>query len=157
MMLLVLLLVSCKTEASMVQTTAPEATSEIRPQESTEYQNLDLREANVLAVRFQPQGDGEFRFEVTLIHDDSGEAPDFANWWQVEDIQGNLLGRRELTHSHGTEAFTRSQLISIPDSIDTVVVRGHDMRHGYGGQSMRVDMRTGETTPFDEDSDANPP
>jgi len=30
------------------------------------------------------------------------------------------------------------------------------MRHGYGGQSMRVDMRSGETIPFDEGSDPTP-
>ncbi len=150
-LLLTTLLSGCGKPAAITPTTA-----EIPAQQQTEYPTLDLGEANVLDVRFEALGEGEYRFHVTLIHDDSGEAPDFADWWQVEDTQGNLLGRRELLHSHDTEAFTRSGIIFVPDIIDFVIVRGHDMRHGYGGQSMRVDMRSGETIPFDEGSDPTP-
>jgi hypothetical protein len=117
---------------------------------------LDLREANVLAVDFEPLGEGRFRFNVTLLHDDDGETPDFADWWQVEDTQGNLLGRRILTHSHGTQAFTRSEIITIPANVTVVIVRGHDMQHGYGGQSMRIDMQSGLATPFKEGDQGKP-
>lgn len=113
---------------------------------------LDLREANIIAVSFEDMGEGVFRFDVTMLHDDAGEAPEFADWWQVEDLDGNKLGRRVLLHGHGTQAFMRSETITIPSSVTTVIVRGHDMRHGYGGQSIRVDMTSGSQTSFNEGS-----
>lgn len=103
---------------------------------------LDLREANVTAVRVSSAGGG-YRFDVTLIHDDDGE-PGYADWWQVETLGGGRLGRRTLLHAHGTQEFTRSETIRIPDDIDRVVVRGHDQTHGYGGQAMIVHLSTGE-------------
>jgi len=62
--------------------------------------DLDLREANVLAVTFEAPGEGRYRFDVNLLHDDDGEAPDFADWWQVKDEAGNTLGRRILGPAH---------------------------------------------------------
>jgi len=54
---------------------------------------LDLREANVVGVAFET---GEnYRFSVTLFHDDDGEEG-YANWWQVERLDGAQLGRRKL-------------------------------------------------------------
>lgn len=105
---------------------------------------LDMREANILDVQIEQTGAGTFRFDVTLVHDDLAEAPDFANWWVVEDLNGAELGKRVLLHSHGNQPFTRSETISIPAGVQVVIVRGHDMQHGYGGQAMRVDLLTGE-------------
>jgi hypothetical protein len=105
---------------------------------------LDLREANVVGVAVEAQGDGQYRFDVTLIHDDAGE-DGYANWWQVETTDGERLGRRELLHAHGTREFTRSETIGVPEGVTRVVVRGHDQTHGYGGQAMVVDLETGET------------
>ena len=105
--------------------------------------DLDLREANVTAVSFSRNGD-TYRFDVTLIHDDDGESG-YANWWQVEALDGEQLGRRTLLHPHGTREFTRSEMIRIPSGVEEVVVRGHDQTHGYGGQAMIVNLRTGET------------
>lgn len=104
---------------------------------------LDLREANVTAVSVSESG-GAYRFDVTLIHDDAGESG-YANWWQVETLSGEQLGRRTLLHPHGTREFTRSQTIEIPADIEEVVVRGHDQTHGYGGQAMIVNVRTGDS------------
>jgi hypothetical protein len=106
--------------------------------------DLDLREANVTAVEFESLGGDRYRFNVTLIHDDDGE-PGYANWWQVETMDGRRLGRRELLHGHGTREFTRSEIIDIPAGTTRVVVRGHDQAHEYGGQVMIVDLETGET------------
>jgi hypothetical protein len=105
---------------------------------------LDLREANVVGVAVDAQDDGRYRFDVTLIHDDAGE-DGYANWWQVETTDGERLGRRELRHAHGTQEFTRSETIGVPEGVTRVVVRGHDQTHGYGGQAMVVDLTTGET------------
>ena len=106
--------------------------------------DLDLREANVTAVEFEQLDGGRYRFSVTLIHDDDGE-PGYANWWQVETMDGRRLGRRELLHAHGTREFTRSEIIDIPEGTTRVVVRGHDQVHEYGGQVMIIDLESGET------------
>ena len=103
--------------------------------------NLDLREANVTAVEVEPKDDDD-RFAVTLVHDDDGE-DGYANWWQVETLDGDRLGRRDLAHAHGTRAFTRSETVDVPESADCVVVRGHDRTHGYGGQAALVEPADG--------------
>jgi len=98
--------------------------------------DLDLREANVTGVDAARAG-ADWRFSVTLFHDDDGE-PGYANWWQVESLDGHRLGRRDLLHPHGTRRFTRSAVIHIPEGTRYVVVRGHDQSHGYGGQAAVV-------------------
>ncbi|MFW5729711.1 MAG: hypothetical protein ACOCYG_08595 [Spirochaetota bacterium] len=105
--------------------------------------DLDLREANVTAVEVEPTGNGAYRFSVTLIHDDDGE-DGYANWWQVETLTGERLGRRDLLHAHSTAEFTRSETIQIPSGTSRVVVRGHDQTHGYGGQAAIVDPESGD-------------
>ncbi len=65
---------------------------------------LDLREANVVGVAVATD-DSSFRFEVTLHHDDDGE-DGYANWWQVERLDGTRLGRRELLHAHSRHQGT---------------------------------------------------
>ncbi|SEL60519.1 hypothetical protein [Haloferax larsenii] len=111
-------------------------------QADTDADNLDLREANVMGVEFERSG-GDYRFSVTLLHDDGGE-DGYANWWAVETPDGTELGRRTLLHAHSTREFTRSETISIPEETTCVVVRGHDQTHGYGGQAMLVNLETGE-------------
>jgi len=113
--------------------------------------DLDLREANVLGVRFEKIDATKVRFDVTLLHDDDGESPSFADSWQVEDLDGTVLGERILAHSHGTIPFTRSATILIPEGIELVIIRGHDMKHSFGGQAALVNMTTGEVDFFDED------
>ena len=100
---------------------------------------LDLSEANVLTVEYDAT---QAQFDVTLIHADDDEA-EYADWWQVETLDGTLLGRRELTHAHGNVAFTRSHFITVPAGIDYVVVRGHDQTHGYGGQAIVLELSSG--------------
>ena len=118
--------------------------------------DFDLQEANVLDVRFEKVDEYKYRFDVTLLHDDDGESPSFADSWQVADLDGIILGERFLAHSHGTTPFTRSATILIPDGIDLVIVRGHDMEHGFGGQAALVNMTTGEIHFFDEDNGTVP-
>ena len=117
-----------------------------RPEET--HSMLDLREANVLDVVSTLLPDGMVRFDVTMVHDDAGEAPSFADRWVVEDLEGNLLGERILLHAHGSEPFTRSATIPIPETISVVVVRGHDALHGFGGQAIRLDLRDGSQEPI---------
>ncbi len=113
--------------------------------------DLNLREANVVGVSGTPR-DGDYRFDVTLHHDDAGE-DGYANWWQVERLDGTRLGRRDLSHPHDEQPFTRSETIGVPEGVDCVVVRGHDQTHGYGGQAMVVTLDSGDTRAVAQGSD----
>jgi len=106
---------------------------------------LDLREANVVDVSFEGS-DGSYTFNVTIYHDDDGE-DGYANWWQVESLDGERLGRRDLAHPHGTRRFTRSTTVDTGGE-RCVVVRGHDGTHGYGGHAVVVNVETGEVRGF---------
>ena len=112
---------------------------------------LDLREANVVGVTVASDGD-DYRFEVTLYHDDDGE-DGYANWWQVERLDGERLGRRELLHAHSTAPFTRAATMSVPAAVGCVVVRGHDETHGYGGRLAVVDLDSGAVRGVDQGSE----
>lgn len=123
---------------------------------ATPEPELDRREANVVGVEWRVMN-GVHRFDVTLYHDDDGEEG-YADWWQIETTDGEVLVRRELRHSHGTREFTRSESVRLPDGVTCLVVRGHDRTHGFGGQAMVVNLETEETTPVRQgsapDSDA---
>jgi hypothetical protein len=131
------------TESETVSTASPETASPTP--RATTVDGLDLREANVMGVTVEDATpvDGrdatDYRLAVTLYHDDEGESG-YANWWQVETRSGRRLGRRELVHAHGTREFTRSATVTVPDVAETVVVRGHDQTHGYGGQAALVTL-----------------
>jgi hypothetical protein len=133
------------TEATATDTPGPDSPSSAADDTNTTSTDdeLDLREANVVGVSLSSTG-GSSRFDVTLYHDDDGE-DGYANWWQVETLDGEQLGRRTLLHAHSTAPFTRSETISVPDGTTHVVVRGHDQTHGYGGQAMVVNVDTEET------------
>ena len=131
------------TNTSAETTTTTAAATESSTPGTTAGGGLDLHEANVVGVEVASTDDS-YRFDVTLYHDDEGE-DGYANWWQVETLGGERLGRRELLHSHGTERFTRSETIEIPNGTSRVVVRGHDQTHGYGGQAMLITLETGAT------------
>jgi len=117
-------------------------------------ESLDLREANVIGAEFEKQNANIYNFDVTLYHDDDGEEG-YADWWQVETLDGELLGRRDLTHAHGTQPFTRSHRITIPEGVLFVVIRGHDQTHGYGGQALVVNLETGAMEKVQQGSEPN--
>jgi len=122
---------------------------------NTDSGELDLREANVVGVEIANESGGDYRFDVTLYHDDDGE-DGYADWWQVEMLDGEQLGRRDLLHAHSTAPFTRSETISVPDDAACVVVRGHDQTHGYGGQAMAVAVPGGATRTIQQGSERQP-
>ena len=102
---------------------------------------LDLREANVVDVSYDGNGES-YSFDVTLHHDDNGE-DGYANWWQVERLDGARLGRRDLSHPHSRQPFTRSATVEVAESVTCVVVRGHDQTHGYGGRALLLNLESG--------------
>lgn len=94
--------------------------------------------ADVTAVRVQGQ-----TFSVTLESPDTG-CDQYADWWEVLSLDGELLYRRILAHSHVDEQpFTRSGG-PVPAAGQEVIVRAHMNTGGYGGQAMQggsVDFR----------------
>ena len=71
-------------------------------------------------------------FDVTLEHKDSGW-DHYANKWEIYTPDGKLLATRTLYHPHVNEQpFTRSLSgVKIPKGLDKVIVKGHDLVHGY--------------------------
>lgn len=102
--------------------------------------------ADVEFVRAVKNGDGAWTFSVTVRHPDTGWE-DYADGWDVVLPDGTVLKpdpqspfTRLLLHPHENEQpFTRSQSgIVIPDDIDQVRVRAHDLVDGWGGQEVVV-------------------
>jgi hypothetical protein len=131
--------------------TAPDEGDDGTTSDGVDDDSLDRREANVVGVDVTTDGD-RYTFDVTLHHDDEGE-DGYANWWQVERLDGTRLGRRELLHPHTQQPFTRSDSYDLPTDVACVVVRGHDETHGYGGRAMLVDLSSGATRPVDQGRD----
>ena len=95
-------------------------------------------EVDVIGVTIESIGDGKFRVNATLNHDDTGW-DHYANRWDVLDESGNVLGVRELAHPHVNEMpFTRSVRVSIPASVKTITVRANDSVHATGGKTFEI-------------------
>jgi hypothetical protein len=84
-------------------------------------------------VRVARDGQGLWRFDVTIRHPDTGW-DHYADGWRILDMDGNELGMRVLLHPHVNEQpFTRSLSgVEIPVGTEKVLVRGQDNQHGYG-------------------------
>jgi hypothetical protein len=87
-----------------------------------------------------PSGDG-YRFDVTLLHGDTGW-DHYADGWSVVDADGNELGYRKLAHPHVNEQpFTRSLSgVVVPDGVTTVYIRAHDSVHGWTAEEFEIDL-----------------
>ncbi len=113
--------------------------------------------ADVEFVRATQQADGAWRFEVTVRHPDTGWE-DYADGWDVVTPGGQVLKAnaddpftRLLLHPHENEQpFTRSQGgIFVPDGVNVVVVRAHDLVDGYGGREIEVDLTVDQGPGFE--------
>ena len=98
-------------------------------------------EADVVAAEAYPEGEGRWRFSVTVAHGDEGW-DHYADRWEVLAPDGTVLGTRVLVHPHETEQpFTRSLGgVAVPDGIDRVTLRAHDSVHGLGGAEATVEL-----------------
>ena len=96
-------------------------------------------EADVIEVNVTHIGNESYKFDVTVRHADEGWKH-YANKWDVTAPGETVLGTRILAHPHVDEQpFTRSLTgVKIPENIDEVTVRAHDLVHGYGGKTVNV-------------------
>lgn len=98
--------------------------------------------ADVVSVSVQ--GDpGAYDFAVEVKSPDTG-CERYANWWEVIDVDGRLIYRRVLAHSHVDEQpFTRSGG-PVPIELDSEVwVRAHMHFAGYGGRAFKGSVQGG--------------
>jgi len=98
-------------------------------------------DAAVVGATIQALGEGRFRIDATVAHDDTGWEH-YADRWDVLDADGTVLGTRELAHPHENEQpFTRSLTLSIPADVPSVTIRAGDSVHGdEGGETVQLDV-----------------
>ena len=98
-------------------------------------------DAQVVGAKFKHLGGNEYRFDVTLQHKDTGW-DHYANAWLVYDMEGNLLGERVLYHPHVNEQpFTRSLTVSIPETINKVMIKAQDSVHGVNDKGFELQIK----------------
>lgn len=97
--------------------------------------------ADIIDVKARQTGNNTYAFDVTVRHTDEGWKH-YADKWEVLSPDGKVLGTRVLLHPHDDEQpFTRSLSgVQIQASIKTVTVKAHDLKHGWGGKTMTIDL-----------------
>jgi hypothetical protein len=86
---------------------------------------------------------GAYDFSVGIRSPDAG-CGRYADWWEVLSVDGRLLYRRILFHSHVDEQPFERSGGPVPVGADQVVwVRAHMNRAGYGGTVFRGAARSG--------------
>lgn len=122
---------------------------------STDMEKITFANAKELAqtangnpsvLKVEYSGDeNSYTFDVTVASPDTG-CDQYADWWEVIDMEGNLVYRRILTHSHVNEQpFTRSGgAVTISETTE-VYVRAHMSNSGYGGTVQKGSIATGFT------------
>lgn len=102
---------------------------------------ISAEEADVVGVEVTSEGDGSYRFDVTVAHGDEGW-DHYADAWDVVAPDGTVLGTRVLAHPHENEQpFTRSLGgVALPEGTTEVTLRAKDSVHDYGGVEMTVKL-----------------
>jgi len=97
-------------------------------------------EADILKVLVQRNGNS-YTFDVTVAHGDEGWQH-YADGWDIVAPDGQIVATRVLYHPHVNEQpFTRSLSgVMIDPGMTFVVVRAHDLVHGYGGKEVTVEL-----------------
>jgi len=100
--------------------------------------NVSAGEADVVDVTIESLGNGKFRINATIAHEDTGW-DHYANRWDVLNESGEVIGVRELAHPHVNEQpFTRSVSVTIPISVKTITIRANDSVHDTGGKTFEI-------------------
>lgn len=101
-------------------------------------------QAKVLSVDVKGNP-GAYSFAVQVSSPDEG-CSQYADWWEVVSLEGELIYRRVLLHSHVSEQpFTRSGGPVAIDPQTVVLVRVHTNTSGYSSQAMKGSLVKGFT------------
>lgn len=106
-------------------------------------QSGEQKYPDVLEADLQPSGGDTWSLSVTISSPyDTQER--YADGWRVLSPEGAVLGKRELTHPHGGQSFTRTQSgLEIPRGVDEITVEGRDLKNGYGGETLTIPVERG--------------
>lgn len=87
--------------------------------------------------------ENRYIFNVTIESPDTG-CDQYADWWEVVDVKGNLIYRRILDHSHVTEQpFTRpGENVELSEHQE-VYVRMHMNNSGYALKAQKGSVKSG--------------
>ena len=102
--------------------------------------------ADVVSVTVSAGNNGVFNFAVGIFSPDI-DCSQYANWWEVINLDGTLIARRILSHSHVPPAFSqpfiRNTNVTI-DSTTVIWIRGHMNNTGYkNGKAFRGSIASG--------------
>jgi len=104
--------------------------------DETAMQEMNVGEAEVTDVSISGD-ENSYTFNVTIKSPDTG-CDQYADWWEIFDLDGELIYRRILTHSHVDEQpFTRSGGPVEIDKDTEVFVRAHMNNSGYSSKVFR--------------------
>lgn len=100
---------------------------------------LPLADAPQITDARASQSGNTWRFDVTLLHPDTGW-DHYADGWRVELADGTVLTTRVLAHPHVTEQpFTRSQSgVVVPEGVGTVFVRSRCNVDGWSTEVFEL-------------------
>ncbi len=121
-----------------------DATNNTEIEETENTGTIETTEDLVQVTNVTVSGaDNQYTFSVTIASPDLG-CNQYADWWEVIDLDGNLLYRRILAHSHVNEQpFTRSGgPVSISETAE-VYIRAHMNTTGYGNKVFRGSVANG--------------
>jgi hypothetical protein len=102
--------------------------------------------AQVEQVKITKNSNGNWNFDVTLIHDDTGWDHYADLWIIINPDNGEIFGSRVLAHPHVKEQpFTRSlNNVNIPENITMIEIRAKCNLHGFLGKRIRLDLKNFE-------------
>jgi len=103
--------------------------------------STSLDYAQVQKVKAIQSEDDSWCFDAQVRHNDQSWKH-YADAWQVTDLEGNVLGKRVLAHPHDNEQpFTRRLCnIEIAEALQKVIVSSKCNVHGFGGETVIVDL-----------------
>ena len=124
------------------------ACSILFPEVINEEEQLE-EETGTLALVTETKWTGEennYTFSVTIKSPDTG-CQQYADWWEIIDLEGNLIYRRILGHSHVNEQpFTRSGGPVKITSEEIVYIRSHMNNNSFGSEVMKGSTSQGYET-----------
>ena len=98
--------------------------------------------ANIVSVAASGSQEN-YQFAVGIQSPDI-DCTQYASWWEVVDMDGGLVYRRILTHSHPTEQpFIRSGGPVQIDAAREVIIRAYMHPSGYGGTAFQGSVEAG--------------